>query len=102
MITIRTRRKRPERLWKSVELPRDFSVTVDWAGYGMPERRASQIVDADCWIVRYQAGSMPLEADIIRRVFRDFADGRSPKAITQRLNKEGIPGPRGQLWRSLR
>ncbi|WP_304621035.1 recombinase family protein, partial [Paracoccus sediminilitoris] len=45
---------------------------------------------------------MPLEADIIRRVFRDFADGRSPKAITQRLNKEGIPGPRGQLWRSLR
>ena len=45
---------------------------------------------------------MPLEADIIRRVFRDFADGRSPKAITQRLNKEGIPGPRGQLWRSRR
>ena len=42
------------------------------------------------------------EADIIRRVFRDFADGRSPKAITQRLNKEGIPGPRGQLWRSRR
>lgn len=34
------------------------------------------------------------EADIIRRVFREFADGRSPKAIAQRLNKEGIPGPR--------
>ncbi|MFC3288792.1 recombinase family protein [Paracoccus aerius] len=39
------------------------------------------------------------EADIIRRVFREFADGRSPKAIAQRFNKEGIPGPRGQLWR---
>ena len=39
------------------------------------------------------------EADIIRRVFREFADGRSPKAIAQRLNKEGIPGPRGQQWR---
>ncbi|MBM3606075.1 MAG: hypothetical protein FJX25_15495 [Alphaproteobacteria bacterium] len=39
------------------------------------------------------------ESDVIRWVFREFADGRSPKAIAQRLHKEGIPGPRGQLWR---
>ncbi|AXC51053.1 recombinase family protein [Paracoccus suum] len=39
------------------------------------------------------------EAEIIRRVFREFADGRSPKAIARRLNADGVPGPRGALWR---
>jgi site-specific DNA recombinase len=41
----------------------------------------------------------PHEAAVIRRVFRDFADGVSPRAIAQRLNAEGVPGPRGDLWR---
>lgn len=39
------------------------------------------------------------EAAIIRRVFSEFADGRSPKAIAHRLNADSIPGPRGELWR---
>ena len=38
------------------------------------------------------------EADVVRRVFRDFAAGVSPRAIAQRLNDEGIPGPSGRLW----
>lgn len=38
------------------------------------------------------------EADIVRRVFRDFAAGVSPRAIAQRLNDEGVPGPSGRLW----
>ncbi|MEL6584958.1 MAG: recombinase family protein, partial [Pseudomonadota bacterium] len=42
---------------------------------------------------------IPEEAEIIRRVFQEFADGHSPKAIARRLNSEGIPGPRGKLWR---
>ncbi len=39
------------------------------------------------------------EAEVIRRVFKEFAEGRSPKAIAQRLNADAIPGPRGALWR---
>ena len=39
------------------------------------------------------------EAAIIRRIFRAFADGHSPKAIARSLNAEGIPGPRGAAWR---
>ncbi|WP_261331550.1 recombinase family protein [Maritalea mobilis] len=39
------------------------------------------------------------EAEIIRRIFRTFADGISPKAIARQLNAEDIPGPRGKLWR---
>jgi len=41
----------------------------------------------------------PAEADVIRRIFRDFTEGVSPRAIAQRLNAEGVPGPRGALWR---
>ena len=39
------------------------------------------------------------EAEVIRRVFQEFADGHSPKAIAHRLNADHIPGPRGALWR---
>ncbi len=38
------------------------------------------------------------EAATVRRVFRDFAAGVSPRAIARRLNDEGIPGPSGKLW----
>ncbi len=39
------------------------------------------------------------EAGIIRRVFREFAAGRTPRDIARRLNDDGVPGPRGKLWR---
>jgi site-specific DNA recombinase len=38
------------------------------------------------------------EADIVRRVFREFAAGVSPRTIARRLNDERIPGPEGALW----
>ncbi len=39
------------------------------------------------------------EAAIVRRIFTEFAGGTSPKAIARGLNDDGIPGPRGKLWR---
>ncbi len=39
------------------------------------------------------------EAEIVRRIFQDFANGHSPKAIARKLNDDSIPGPRGKLWR---
>ncbi|SFU18868.1 recombinase family protein [Mesorhizobium sp. YR577] len=41
---------------------------------------------------------MPEEAEVIRRVFREFASGKSPKAIAVDLNRQGIPGPLGRAW----
>ncbi|WP_430246023.1 recombinase family protein [Neorhizobium sp. DAR64861/K0K2] len=38
------------------------------------------------------------EAEIIRRVFRDFGAGIGPRAIASALNSEGIVGPEGKLW----
>ncbi len=38
------------------------------------------------------------EAAIVHRVFREYANGKSPVAIARDLNCEGVPGPQGQLW----
>jgi site-specific DNA recombinase len=40
----------------------------------------------------------PNEANVIRRIFRDFAAGVGPRAIARGLNDEGIPGPNGKPW----
>ena len=38
------------------------------------------------------------EAAIVRRIFREFAVGKSPRAIAIDLNRDGIPGPFGHTW----
>ncbi len=39
------------------------------------------------------------QALIVRRIFREFADGNSPRAIAHQLNEEHIPAPRGGAWK---
>ena len=39
-----------------------------------------------------------VEAAIVRRIFTDFANGQSPRAIAKQLNAEGIAGPDGRPW----
>ncbi len=36
------------------------------------------------------------EAETVRRIFREFAAGKSPGAIAADLNRDGIPGPDGK------
>jgi hypothetical protein len=38
------------------------------------------------------------EAAMVRRIFEEFAGGRSPREIAMRLNDEGVPGPGGRSW----
>ena len=38
------------------------------------------------------------EAEIVRRVFKEYVDGVSPRHIVYQLNKEGVPPPRGTRW----
>ena len=38
------------------------------------------------------------EAEVIRRIFRDYAGGLSPKALAKRLNAERCPGPGRAPW----
>ena len=41
---------------------------------------------------------VPSEAMIIRRIFNEYANGKSPGAIAASLNAEGIPSPSGRKW----
>ncbi len=38
------------------------------------------------------------EANIVRRIFREYAAGRGPMAIVKGLNGERLPGPAGGVW----
>ena len=38
------------------------------------------------------------EAEIVRRIYREYAEGKGPLAIVGDLNREKVPGPRGGLW----
>jgi site-specific DNA recombinase len=38
------------------------------------------------------------EAAVVRRIFADFAAGKSPRRIAAELNREGIRGPGGRPW----
>ena len=38
------------------------------------------------------------EAAVVKRIFKEFAGGISPRAIAKRLNAEGVPGPNGRPW----
>ncbi|MEN5300121.1 recombinase family protein [Brucella sp. TWI559] len=40
----------------------------------------------------------PIEAVVVRRIFTEFAEGRSPRAIARRLNTHNIAGPHGRPW----
>ncbi|WP_237213357.1 recombinase family protein [Falsiroseomonas oryziterrae] len=40
----------------------------------------------------------PVQAEVVRRIFRDYAAGLSPKRIALALNEQGLPGPRGGAW----
>jgi DNA invertase Pin-like site-specific DNA recombinase len=41
----------------------------------------------------------PEEAEVVRRIFKLYSLGLSPRAIAKTLNEEGVPGPNGALWR---
>jgi len=38
------------------------------------------------------------EAAVVRRIFTEFAAGKSPRRIAVALNREGVRGPRGCSW----
>jgi site-specific DNA recombinase len=42
----------------------------------------------------------PDAAAVIRRIYDDYLAGKSARAIAEALNREGVPGPTGGLWRA--
>jgi site-specific DNA recombinase len=62
-------------------------------GYDVVKR-----VDSDGEPVRGERKINEAEAAIVRRIFREFAAGKSPRAIATELNRDRILGPFGRSW----
>ncbi len=62
-------------------------------GYDVVKR-----INEDGDYARGERAINPEQAKIVRRIFEEYVAGHSPRAITHRLNKEGIPGPAGKQW----
>ena len=62
-------------------------------GYRMIRRIAE-----DGNLIRGERESHPEEAAIVRRIFIEYVEGQSPRAIAANLNRDGVPSPRGGLW----
>ena len=58
-------------------------------GYRVPKNEVGQPIKGELIKV-------PEEAEIIQRIFRDYAAGKSPLHIAASLNAEGVPAPRGR------
>ncbi|EXL09490.1 recombinase family protein [Aquamicrobium defluvii] len=55
-------------------------------------------LDANGEPIRGDREVIPEEAEVVRRIFREFASGKSPEATAADLNTESIPGPLGRAW----
>lgn len=71
-----------------------FSAGAVGYGYRMIRR-----LDSEGELVRGEREIDQAQALIVNRVFREFAAGKSPRAIARDLNADGIPGPSGKAWR---
>nr|WP_245739191.1 recombinase family protein [Sphingomonas rubra] len=62
--------------------------------------RRKPVLDEAGNLVRGLREIEPDEAVIVQRIFREFAAGRSARAIASALNEGGIPAPRARFWRA--
>ena len=62
-------------------------------GYDVVKR-----IDSDGEPVRGERKINEVEAAVVRRIFQEFAVGKSPRAIAADLNRDGIHGPFGRAW----
>ena len=60
--------------------------------------RVVREIGLDGELVRGKRAIDEAQAEVIRRIFREYVDGRSGRAIAKRLNAEGVPAPRGPKW----
>lgn len=71
-----------------------FGYSLD-RSFAVRDKRTGQVV-----IERGVLKIDPDQAAVVVRIYRLYMAGMSPKAIAKLLNTEGIPGPRGRVWRA--
>jgi site-specific DNA recombinase len=61
-----------------------YKVLIEYDAKGLPIR-GKRSIDED-------------QASIIRRIYTQYTNGESPRAIAASLNRDNIPGPKGGQW----
>jgi DNA invertase Pin-like site-specific DNA recombinase len=70
-----------------------FSAGAVGYGYRMVRR-----LNSEGELIRGERAIDQAEALVVNRIFREFAAGKSPRAIARDLNAEGVPGPSAKPW----
>ncbi|MCX2697428.1 recombinase family protein [Ochrobactrum chromiisoli] len=73
----------------------EAGLSAGGCGYGY---RVLKKLNPDGTPMRGQRKINEVEAVVIRRIFTEFAAGRSPRAIARDLNATKIKGPNGKKW----
>jgi site-specific DNA recombinase len=60
--------------------------------------RAANRFDASGKPIRGLRAIDEAEAEVVRRIFREYGAGRTPREIAKGLNDDGVPPPRGRKW----
>ena len=55
-------------------------------------------IDAAGKVTTGEREIIPAQADIIRRIFREYVAGKSPRQIAIGLNRDGVASPQGVRW----
>lgn len=50
-------------------------------------------------VAGYKAQIVAEQAEVVRRIFREYGSGQSCQRIVYALNEDGIPGPGGRPWK---
>ncbi|HEV2865461.1 MAG TPA: recombinase family protein [Allosphingosinicella sp.] len=69
------------------------------AGLAYGYRKAPRL-DPRGELVRGERTIDPDQAEVVVRIFTEYAAGTSAREIAERLNRDGIPAPRGGTWRA--
>lgn len=63
--------------------------------------RVIREIDAAGKVTTGERAIVPHEAECVRRIFRDYAAGKSPRQIAIDLNAENVPSPKGGRWSDI-
>jgi len=55
-------------------------------------------IDAAGKVTTGEREIIPYEAEVVRRIFRDYVAGKSPRQIAIDLNRDGVAAPQGGHW----
>lgn len=84
------------------QLDRGFStgsITFGYRTIAVPDPAGKRDAHGHPVLLGKRVEIEPAEAQVIQRIFEWYAAGQGTGGIVERLNRAGVPGPRGRRWK---